>query len=251
VTRVRAAHLTWRDYQECIASDVRVYVPVGAFEQHGLHLPLNTDTIVAQLIAERVAERLNDIVLAPIEYGAHSLPRSGGGDTFPATTNISGNALSLIARDIIREQIRHGVRDLVFVLGHGENEPFILEGAAEAIDSKNSKNRVMVTGWWHYLSEDDLNQYFPNGFPGWDLEHAARVETALMMSLAPELVSELDDRPIDGVNVRPITVLPHERQGVPRQGSLSDPRGATREMGDDLINRIVVRMAKEISVRLS
>lgn len=247
----QAEFLTWPEYQQRIAQGAAIFLPIGAFEQHGLHLPLNTDTLVARAVASQVAERVSGLVLPAIEYGARSQPRSGGGDSFPATTNLDGENLIGLVADIIREQLRHGARKFVIVLGHGENEPFVLEGVEKARrNSPSADMKVMVAGWWHYLTDEDLTPFFPDGFPGWDREHAARVETALMLALEPALVREIPDSPIDSVIVENVTVVPHQPDEVPRQGSLADPRGATPEMGSKLIDLIITRFSEAITRRL-
>lgn len=243
--------MTWPEYEERIDAGAIVFLPIGAFEQHGLHLPLNTDTVVATAVAERVADRVGGLVLPAIEYGARSLPRSGGGDSFTATTNLDGDSLTSLVADIAREQMRHGANRIVVVLGHGENEPFVLDGIQKARrTSSHPDMSVMVAGWWHFLADDDLIPFFPVGFPGWDLEHAARVETALMLAVEPTLVRPVSDEGIDQVIVEKVTVVPNHPDEVPRQGSLSDPRGATEEMGSQLIKLIVERFSDEIARRM-
>jgi creatinine amidohydrolase len=251
LTSTQASVLTWPEYEQRITEGAIVFLPVGAFEQHGLHLPLNTDTVVARAVAEQVAGRVDGLVLPAVEYGARSLPRSGGGDSFPATTNLVGDSLARLVADVVHEQLRHGARHFVVVLGHGENEPFVLEGVEQARrTSPDPDMKVMVAGWWHFLVDEDLIPFFPDGFPGWDREHAARVETALMLALKPELVRPLSDEEIDPVIVENVTVVPHQPDEVPRQGSLSDPRGATTEMGDRLVVLIVERFSDAIARRM-
>jgi creatinine amidohydrolase len=243
--------MTWPEYAERIDAGAIVFLPIGAFEQHGLHLPLNTDTVVANAVAERVANHVGGLVLPAIEYGARSLPRSGGGDSFTATTNLDGDSLSSLVEDVVREQMRHGANRLVVVLGHGENEPFVLDGIQKARRTCTQPDmNVMVAGWWHFLADDDLTPFFPDGFPGWDREHAARVETALMLAVEPTLVRPISDEDIDQVVVENVTVVPNHPDEVPRQGSLSDPRGATAEMGNELIRLIEERFSDAIARRI-
>jgi creatinine amidohydrolase len=224
-----------------------VILPVGALEQHGLHLPLDTDAEIAFRLAERVAREVGGVVLPPLVYGARSLARSGGGDGFPGTVNLDGTTVIALVRDIVREQARHGVRSLVALLGHGENDPFVVEGAVLGRrDAAVADIQVAVMGWWHVLAPEDLSHLFPNGFPGWDLEHAARVETALMLALAPERVRRDRIGAIDPVAPPPYTVVPTRPCSVPSQGSLSDPTGSTAETGDALVNLITGRLVEAI-----
>jgi creatinine amidohydrolase len=216
---VRVADLTWLEYSARVAERCPVLLPIGALEQHGLHLPLDTDAMIAVRLAERVAADLDGIVLPPLVYGARSLARSGGGDQFPGTVNLDGPTLIALVRDIVRERARHGVRTLIALLGHDENDPFVIEGAVLGQrDAAIADLRVLVLGWWHVVKPEDLEDLFPHGFPGWDLEHAARVETTLMLALDPERVHRERISAVDPVTPPPYTVLPTSRGTVPAQG---------------------------------
>jgi creatinine amidohydrolase len=244
--------LTWPEYAARVADSCPVLLPIGALEQHGQHLPLDTDTMIAVRLAERVAGDLGGIVLPPLVYGARSLARSGGGDHFPGTVNLDGSTLIALVRDIVREQARHGVRTLIALLGHGENDPFVIEGAVLGQrDVAVADLRILVLGWWHVVKSEDLEDLFPDGFPGWDLEHAARVETSLMLALAPERVHCERMSAVDPVTPPPYSVLPTPQGTVPVQGSLADPRGANEEAGHALIALIRTRLVDAIRQALT
>jgi creatinine amidohydrolase len=240
---VRAADLTWVEYRARIEADPIVLLPVGALEQHGQHLPLETDTRIAVTLAELVASRTAGLVLPPIAYGARSLPRSGGGSTFPGTVDLDGATITSLVRDVIREQARHGVTRFVVLLGHGENDPYTIEGAVLAQRELAGRGmQVVVIGWWHVLEPADVAPLFPDGFPGWDLEHAARIETSLMLALAPATVRHDQIGPVDAVAPPPFTMIPSPASAVPSQGSLADPRGASAAFGQQLAAVIVDRL---------
>jgi creatinine amidohydrolase len=101
-------------------------------------------------------------------------------------------------------------------------------------------------GWWHVVPPEEMSGLFPDGFPGWDLEHAARVETALMLALAPERVRRDQIGAVDPVAPPAYTVLPTPPDTVPSQGSLSDPTGATAEAGHALADLITRRLVEAI-----
>lgn len=245
---MRIAELTWPEYAARVGAEPVVFVPVGALEQHGQHLPLATDALIAERLAERSADRLQGLVLPTVTYGARSLARSGGGDQFPGTVNLDGQTLISLVRDIIREEARHGVTRIVALLGHGENDHFVVEGAELGRrDTAGAQPRVLIIGWWQVLTPDDLAPLFPDGFPGWDLEHAARVETALMLALAPDQVRHDRIGPVDPVVAPAYVVLPTADGSVPSQGSLADPRGVTAAMGNELVSLIVDRIARTVT----
>jgi creatinine amidohydrolase len=123
----------------------------------------------------------------------------------------------------------------------------VVEGAVLGRrDAGAADIQVAVMGWWHVVTPEDLSHLFPDGFPGWDLEHAARVETALMLALAPERVHRDRIGAIDPVAPPPYTVLPTPPRAVPSQGSLSDPTGATAEAGHALVDLITGRLVEAI-----
>lgn len=242
---VRISDLTWPEYAARTGEQAIVLLPVGALEQHGLHLPLSTDALIAERLAEQLAARIDGLVLPTLTYGARSLARSGGGEQFPGTVNLDGSTLVALTRDIIREQARHGVTRFLPLLGHGENDHFVVEGAELARrDPIASNMRILVLGWWQVLTINDLAPLFPDEFPGWDREHAARVETALMMALAPDQVRSDQIGPVDAAVVPPYVMLPTPDGQVPTQGSLADPRGATAALGERLVTIIVDRAAE-------
>jgi creatinine amidohydrolase len=123
----------------------------------------------------------------------------------------------------------------------------VVEGAVLGRrDAGAADIRVAVMGWWHVVAPEDLSHLFLDGFPGWDLEHAARVETALMLALAPERVRRDRIGAIDPVAPPPYTVVPTRPCSVPSQGSLSDPTGSTAEAGDALADLIAGRLVAAI-----
>lgn len=245
--RHNVAAMTWSEYAARVRAGAVVLLPIGALEQHGQHLPLATDTWIAERLAHRVAAAVGGIVLPALAYGGRSLARSGGGDGFAGTTNLDGTTLTHLVRDVAREQVRHGGRRLVLLLGHGENESFAVEGAALARRNRAAADlTLLIIGWWHVVPDAALAPLFPEGFPGWDREHAARVETALMLALAPELVRRELIAPIAPVVVAPYTVLPTPAGAVPPEGSLADPTGADAVAGTALVELIVAGLAEAI-----
>lgn len=237
--------MTWTEYRDALAAGAAVIVPVGSIEQHGYHLPLKTDIAIATLLAERVAEATNAIVGPPIPFGYKSQALSGGGQIFPGTTSLDGNTLTLVARDVLRELFRHGARRVMFHSGHGENQFFLMEAADLALASQ-SDAKVIVTGWWQHVPDALLDDLFSGNFPGWDLEHAATMETALMLALSPQSVRR--DKIIDEVveRIPGYTVFPQPEGLVPKSGLLSRATPATKVMGERLVETIVNELSRVV-----
>jgi creatinine amidohydrolase len=99
------------------ALDLPVAVlPVGSFEQHGAHLPLATDTLVAQIIAEAICDSYRLFPISPITISC-SHEHHG----WPGTVSISSATLTAVISDITASLRRSGINSLVIVNGHGGN----------------------------------------------------------------------------------------------------------------------------------
>jgi len=240
--------LSWVEYQERIQQQTIVFIPCGALEQHGPHLPLGTDALLSSAIAQSVAEKVNGIVAPPFSYGYKSQPKSGGGQHIPGTTSLDGNSLSQLMRDVIRELARQGVNQVVVVDGHYENQWFLTEGIDLALRDVglSSPLRVMRLEYWDFFTEEVLGKVFPDGFPGYALEHAAVIETSLMLHYHPDLV-RLDLIPDDQPAVfPPYDVFPPHPEWVTLSGVLSSAKGATVAKGILMATQVVDRIAAAV-----
>ena len=86
--------LSWVDYQARIEGDAPpVLLPVGALEQHGPHLPLGTDALLATSVAADAARRVGGLVAPALAYGYKSQPKCGGGQHFCGTTSVDAATL--------------------------------------------------------------------------------------------------------------------------------------------------------------
>jgi creatinine amidohydrolase len=246
--------LSWVAYQERLQDDGLVLLlPCGALEQHGPHLPLGTDALLSTAIAQAVAVEVSGLVAPTLSYGYKSQPKSGGGQHFPGTTSLDGQSLSQVTRDVIREFARHGVKNLVIVDGHYENQWFLTEGIDLAMRELGTGNalRVMRLEYWDFCTEATLEQVFPAGFPGFALEHAAVIETSLMLHFYPELVA-LDQLPEDkSANFPPYDMYPSRTEWVPPSGVLSSAKGASAEKGALITEQITASIATAIKHEFS
>jgi creatinine amidohydrolase len=215
--------------KERLVDDPVILVPCGATEQHGPHLPLGVDVCLSTALAATVAREIGGIVAPALAYGYKSMPRSGGGPFFPGTINLDGATLSHVVRDIIREWVRHGVRKLCFFDGHFENQWFITEGIDLAVrEIRDPGLKVMRFEYWDFFTTKTLEQVFPSGdFSSIALEHAAVIETSLMLHFHPELVRKelIPDNP--SANPPPYDVFPADPDFAPKSGALITAAGAS------------------------
>jgi creatinine amidohydrolase len=199
-------------------------VPVGSLEQHGPHLPLDTDTRIAVALAGALAEQRSDALVAPaIAFGS-----SGEHEGFAGTLSIGGEALALLLIELVRSN--RDFTHVVFVNGHGGN----LDALQRATSQLVSEGHSVIA-------------YFPS-VPGGDA-HAGRTETSLMLHLDPSVVRlELAQA---GATEPLADLLPRMRadgvRAVSPNGVLGDPRGASAEEGAELFATLVAVLATQVA----
>jgi creatinine amidohydrolase len=214
---VRLSDATWPELEGRLPL---VVVPLGSVEQHGRHLPVATDTVVAQTVAEAVVPQVAGALLAPaLAYGA-----SGEHEDFPGTISIGTEALSALLVEYGRSAGRWAGRLLV-VNGHGGN----LEALRTAVPLLRAEGRDVA--------------WFPCGVPRGDA-HAGRTETSLMLHVEPGVVREAlaaagETTPIG-------ELLPRLRaegvRAVSPDGVLGDPTGASAAEGAELLAGLTARL---------
>lgn len=189
-------------------------VPLGATEQHGPHLPLDTDTVIAAELSRRLAEGVHDVVVAPaVPYGS-----SGEHTGFPGTLSIGQAALRTLVVELVRSA--DAFAGVVLVNGHGGN-----------LDPLRAATRILRAEGRRVLL------WMPDG--PCDDSHAGHTETSVMLRLAPDRVDLAAATPGD---TRPLSQLIERlRQagvaGVSPNGILGDPTGANPEHGEHVLRR--------------
>ncbi len=171
--------LTMKQFQHGLETTRSVIIPFGSVEEHGLHLPLGTDTFHAFELAKKTSELIPVFVMPPVWYG---LCRSTS--MHPGTVGITSASLRMLVMDMCRSMYRQGLRNFILVSGHagGTHMATILD-AADMLMEELEEARFAV------LSILDLVARLPEGLvetPG--DAHAGEVETSLMEFLKPDLV---------------------------------------------------------------
>ncbi len=238
----RWAERTWPEHRVEGGAGPVVLVPVGSCEQHGPHLPLDTDTRVAVAVAEgaadRVAGRIGDtaVLVAPaVVYGA-----SGEHQGFAGTVSIGTEALTTMLVELGRS-LGDQCRLLVLVNGHGGNAAAV----RTAVDRLRYEGRP-VQAW--SSGPAALGDVTSTGGPDRTDSHAGRIETSLLLALAPGLVRL--DRAEAGTTEPLADLLPRMVAGgvgaVSANGVLGDPAGASAEEGAAILERLVEDLATMI-----
>lgn len=235
------ARLKWGDVPRAL-SEHWLIIPIGSLEQHGPHLPLAVDSVLVERLATRVASAVDGIVAPTVPYGARSLPNSGGGPSYPGTVHVAGDLLTRFYEALLVSFVRCGATRLLVLNGHWENEPFVVEAIEKCREAGILESRrVVALSWWSVVHEEDMRDIF-GAFSGWHVEHAGQAETALMLAVAPDLVSmeEAVDHCLDiphGIYQHP---TPDAWKG--NLGVLSRTRHVDAVMGQELADLVISRL---------
>jgi creatinine amidohydrolase len=237
------ADLTWEEFRDRAPSSI-VLLPLGAIEQHGPQLPLDTDTVIPAALGLAVAERVPMILAPSFGYGYKSQPNTGGGLTFPGTTSFDGATFTACVRDIVRDLLRQGVYRIALLNGNFENTYFAIEGIDLALRDAGQQvpAKVLHINWWEQLTAADLEEVFDDQFAGWEAEHAGVVETSLMLHLDPERVEAGRIPPPNRMPLPRYTILPEPPGLVPASGVLASAVGSSAAIGASLTRRLVGRL---------
>jgi mycofactocin system creatininase family protein len=220
MTRYRIPPLAdarWPDVEAAVR-DVLI-VPLGSVEQHGPHLPLDTDAYIAGAVARRLHQTYPQVGLAPVlQLGA-----SDEHAAFPGTLSIGTDALSHLLTELVRRASQWW-RAVFIVNGHGGN----VDALREARDVCAYEGRRMEV---HHLT-----------IPGGDA-HAGRTETSLMLHLDPARVRLDLAEPGETAHIKEL--MPRLRsagvRAVSANGVLGDPAEASAEQGAELFTDLVER----------
>jgi creatinine amidohydrolase len=242
--------MTWPEVAEATAAAALAVLPVGSLEQHGHHLPLGSDALVSFGLAQRLGQRRPMVILPPLYYAARSQPRASGvARAFPGSVGLHGAVLTDVCRDVVADLFRSGFRHVVVLNGHYENAGFLFEGLAEASEGHPGATALLIN-WWEQLHDEDLPRIFPEGFPGWEIEHAGIAETSLVEELRPELVRETRKTDDPGTRVLTYDVFPVPPDAVPPTGVSARSTPASRDVGryiaDALVERIDAILTREL-----
>ncbi|MBS7615707.1 creatininase family protein [Candidatus Bathyarchaeota archaeon] len=123
--------LTWQEVEEFLKTHDTVIIPAGSCEQHGPHLPLDTDAYDAFWLSLKAAEKARCALVAPPIYYGVSIHHMG----FPGTVTLSPQTLEQMAYEVSVCLIKHGFKKILFENGHGGNTP-ALESAAQRVKAE-------------------------------------------------------------------------------------------------------------------
>ncbi|MEO0447631.1 MAG: creatininase family protein [Verrucomicrobiota bacterium] len=235
---IHLEHLTWPSIQSLQAKSPRMrLLPTGATEQHGPHLPIHTDSLIATRVCEEASARTNVPLLPTLRY----TQSTGHTTKWPGTFSLSHQTFIETVVEIATWAVNTGWERLLLVNSHFGNDA-VLRIAVDRI-------RVALLGRFQIgllhtfqLTSAIWDYFISDG----DDVHANRAETDLLLHLAPELVdqSALQDDP-DRTSG---TVFSYPVAQTSRNGLTGTPSLGTAEQGKELFQEMVDALTAKVEI---
>ena len=232
--------LTSPEVSQCLQATSILCLPIGAIEQHGAHLPLDTDVVVAEELTRRIVARWGD-ELDLWQLPTVSIGLSREHDWAPGTLSLSIHNFVSLLRDLARNIVRAlPARNLAIVNGHGGNRG-VLDNLIHELRGDFALNACVIHPF--DLAKVDVNATVPD-------VHGGRSETSVMLALAPQRVRRdaiaPPAHPPDG-DVLAALVFDRGasfpwRTDDPRltaSGAIGEAHAASRELGEAIIGSVV------------
>ena len=235
---MRLEDLTWTEAKEQALKGTVVVVPVGSTEEHGPHLPVCTDSLVATRIAGEACLRAGAIVAPSVHYGYNEKELA-----FPGTVSVKTLTLQNYLFDIGNSLGRTGFKKVLFLNGHGWNSAIIVQ----VCHMLSEETDIWAAGlnYWEIVT-DVLTDLRQSAFPG-GMSHACEGETSLFMYLDPGRTKM--DRAIneiggisskyaynDMVKPSPVFITPRFDE-LTTSGVIGEPLLATPAKGEAIFRR--------------
>ena len=216
-----------------------VIIPVGATEVYGPHLPMGSDILVAQAVAEKVADQVNAMIGPSLEVGeSYSLSK------YPGTLYLRPETWKSVVEDFMVSLMKWGFKKFMFINGHAGNVPII--GQLVRPMERDLGIKVAQVDWWRFTQKHALDVCDTEG---WMCHgHASECGTSVMLYLYPELVDMSKAE-----KVTPKEGDEYEKYGdfvtytvfneTTESGTLGDATIATTEKGQAVVESCVARIA--------
>lgn len=224
-----AGDMTSPEFASVIQTCKAILIPIGSCEQHGHHMPLDTDNIIGTYLAMETAKRCNCLVMPSINYGQVWSARK-----FSGTIALSNDTLIRLIKDIVLSLESHHAKNIILFAGHNGNSAAIKEAARQLLDEYQYENVWTVTADVDKSLMKLMETPIPCG-----CVHAGEMETSMLLAIRPDLVhmdlatAEFPELP-EAAKYRPISW-----DHYIKSGSFGDGSKATIEKGKALLESAI------------
>lgn len=230
------ASMSWVEFDRRRSKKSLVVIPSGAVEVYGPHLPLASDSIVAQGVARLVAEKMDVLCapLIPVGYSADLM-------SFPGTLCVTPEAFTTYLESMCRSLVNWGLKDFLFLNTHLGNVTLI-DQVADTL-GQEFKSQCLQIDWWRYaarIGKDILTSQ-------WAVGHAGELGTSVLLYFVPELVDReggIDFVP--EVNPWPSGLIRYESyRDITPSGVIGYPSAGSLEKGEAIVNLSVEAIVRD------
>ena len=224
------------EFRKSIVKIKRAIVPIGSLEQHGEHLPVCTDSLIAESIAKLVAGKIGSFVLPPVFYGVsyEHVPMFN--------ISLCHSTLSSMISDVCLSLIKNGIKNIFLLNGHHGNTGVLQYIGQDVIKKIPNNAKIFSLNYWQLMRSE--------------FDHAGEVETSLVLALSPELV-KMKRAKANNKNLSKskaaysvITNNPGSFPKITGNGVWGNPKNASVKKGRKLLNEIVANIARIILYEL-
>lgn len=233
----RHTELKWPEFPDFIKKTNFAILPVGSIEQHGPHLPFNTDVVIAEYLAERVAQETGALLMDSLRYSPSFSLRF-----YPGNVRLSDNLFTEMVVEITESMYSHGVKTMYVMVGH--------HGAANAC--KEAERKLLLTSQARIvnlvlpgLNEAIAKYCVSKRWHSYNV-HAEEFETSCLLAIRPDLVdmkkAVKEYPPVDPLfGAISIPWIDFSKSGV-----IGDATVATSEKGKAILDSMVNESIKLI-----
>ena len=250
-------HMTWPEVEAAIAGGVdAVLVPIGSTEQHGHHMPLDTDCFIARSLCARAAERGAEEGVSLLVAPTLNVTLSWYHMQFPGSVRLSTPTFLQVFREVCDSLVHHGFENLIAVNGHGGNMAALTVAVNHYFETTG--RRVFLVQWWDLAADLLASVEGP-------MIHAEEAETSLALALGQRVLEEEATRDAydRSAAVRdagfqwtsfgkygmrhagPGVVVPMDMlRDISASGVVGDATRASRETGEKIVEALVPRIVQ-------
>ena len=243
---------SWKEIELLNRNETLIIIPTGAIEQHGPHLPIDTDiynsTTISEIVAQTFLGKSETVLVAPPIWWGTSPHHLG----FPGTISLRPETFSSIIFDIVSSLLPHGFYRFLLLNGHGGNAGLLTATVSQLNDDLGVS--IPTLSYWTMIKETliEVGQS-PIGGMG----HACEMETSLALHMRPELVDmrlAVKEMPRELTSRSSIDFRAGGPVGIPldfmrdsQHGIMGDPTVATADKGARILNDTTAAVSSLIS----